>query len=149
MSVLIQIILGSALLTFCLVQHIGVQVFLVRRFRTIQETLETASSRTIFLACSVVVLVLLLSHTTHLYLWAIALWVLGALPGYEQPIYFALVTYSTVGYGDVTLAQEFRVFGAMAAVTGILAFGLTTAFLVAFFPRIIVELRDDRDLPPQ
>lgn len=96
-----------------------------------------------FLVCSGVVLTLLLSHTIQLYIWALSLWALGALPWYEEPIYFALVTYTTVGYGDVLLPAEFRIFGAMAGVNGILAFGLTTAFLVSFFPRIIKELRNE------
>ena len=48
------------------------------------------------------IFLLILSHTLHLYMWAFMLWWLGALPGHEEPIYFALVTYTTVGYGDVS-----------------------------------------------
>lgn len=138
-----QILLGSALLVSCLALQIGVQIWLVRRLRRNQHDRPNSSARVIFIACSSVVFVLLMTHTMHIYLWAIALWLLGALPGYEQPIYFSLVTYTTVGYGDVTLGSPFRVFGGMASVNGILSFGLTTAFLVGFFPRIITELADD------
>jgi len=141
-SVVFQIMFGSALLILCLAIQIGVQIWLVRRLHVIHDRIETSGTRFVFLVCSGAVFALLLAHTLHIYLWAIALWLMGALPGHEQPIYFSLVTYTTVGYGDVTLAEPFRIFGAMASVNGILSFGLTTAFLVGLFPRIITELRD-------
>lgn len=143
MSVLVQIGLGSSLLVLCLLMHLSVQVWVVRKLRAKKAHLHRPSGRAVFLTCSAVVLVLLFSHTAHLYIWALSLWLLGALPGHEEPIYFSLVTYTTVGYGDVTLGPAFRIFGAMASVTGILAFGLTTAFLVGLFPNVITTLRDD------
>lgn len=143
MSVILQIALGSCILVLCTLIHIGAQVRLSRSLRKSTLIKESATALHIFLVCSGVVLILMLSHTIQLYIWAVSLWLLGALPWYEEPIYFALVTYTTVGYGDVTLPADFRIFGAMASVNGILAFGLTTAFLVSFFPRIISELRND------
>jgi hypothetical protein len=146
-SVLLQIIMGSAMLFLCLALHIAMQVWLVRRLRAHQEVFEKPSGRVIFVTCSTVTFFLLLSHTVHLYLWALSLWLMGALSGYEEPIYFSLVTYTTVGYGDTTLGPAFRIYGAMASVTGILAFGLTTAFLVGLFPKVIVAMRDDPHAP--
>jgi hypothetical protein len=146
-SVLLQITLGSAMLFLCLALHIAMQVWLVRRLRAHQDAIKNPSGRVIFIACSTVTFFLLLSHTVHLYIWALSLWVMGALQGHEEPIYFALVTYTTVGYGDTTLGPAFRIYGAMASVTGILAFGLTTAFLVGLFPKIIVAMRDDPHVP--
>ena len=58
------------------------------------------------------------SHTLQVWIWAVAFVVLGAIDGLSQSIYFALVTYTTLGYGDVTLGPIFRIFGAMSAVTG-------------------------------
>jgi hypothetical protein len=142
MSVLFQITLGSMVLVFCTFLHIGVQLRISRVLRRSKLVQQHSTAWHTFLICAGVVLALLASHTVHLYIWALSLWLMGALPGHEQPIYFALVSYTTVGYGDVTLLPDFRIFGAMAAVNGILAFGLTTAFLVAFFPRVIKELRD-------
>lgn len=128
----------------CTIIHIGIEVRLSRNLRNSALVKHHPTAWHTFLVCSGVVMALLLSHTIQLYIWAISLWMLGALPWYEEPIYFALVTYTTVGYGDVLLPQDFRIYGAMAGVNGILAFGLTTAFLVNFFPRIIEELRNDR-----
>jgi hypothetical protein len=136
MSVLFQIILGSAVLIVAIFMHTGVMVWMTEKLQKSYGDIGTASTKESFIVHSGVIFLLILSHTVHLYMWAIALWALGALPGHEEPIYFALVTYTTVGYGDVTLTPEFRIFGAMASVNGILAIGMTTAFLVGLFPRI-------------
>ena len=147
MSVLFQITLGSFLLVLCTFIHVGVMMKLTRRLRVIMQSVRFTTARSYFAVHSGVIFALMLSHTIHLYIWAFSLWALGALPGYEEPIYFALVTYTTVGYGDTTLGPAFRIFGAMASVNGILAFGMTTAFLVGLFPRFIglPDEKDDRD----
>ncbi|WP_245538107.1 potassium channel family protein [Roseobacter litoralis] len=111
-----------------------------------KQAMEPTTQKKYFAVHSAVVFALMLSHTIHLYIWAFSIWALGALPGYEEPIYFALVTYTTVGYGDTTLGPAFRIFGAMASVNGILAFGMTTAFLVGLFPRVL-GLPTEKDDP--
>ncbi|WP_122076238.1 ion channel [Pseudophaeobacter sp. EL27] len=58
-------------------------------------------------------------------------------------MYFVLETYSTVGYDDLTLVKHFRIFGAMASVSGILMFGAITAFLVGFFTRTLDAKKSD------
>ncbi|MFK7744516.1 MAG: ion channel [Roseobacter sp.] len=143
MPVLLQILLGSGILIVCTLSHIATVAALVRRMRERHAFIQAATVRKTFILSSVVVLVLLLSHTVHIYVWAISLWLMGALTGYEEPIYFSLVTYTTVGYGDVTIDPTFRIFAAMASVNGILAFGVTTAFLVGLFSKILSSLREE------
>lgn len=141
--------LGSFLLVLCTFIHVGVMVWLTRRLRVTLGALENTTAKRYFTVHAGVILALMLSHTIHLYIWALSLWALGALPGHEEPIYFALVTYTTVGYGDTTLGPAFRIFGAMASVNGILAFGMTTAFLVGLFPRFIGLPNDNDDRDPR
>lgn len=142
MSVLVQIALGSLLLILCGLLHVAIASWLVA-FLKAQKPMQTAQGQygTLRLI-SFVFAAFALSHTLQVYLWAAGIWVVGALPGYEASIYFALVTYTTVGYGDVTLDPDHRIFGAMASVTGIFMFGLTTAFLVGVFARAIGSERD-------
>lgn len=79
------------------------------------------------------------SHLIQVCIWAASFMVLTALPNLGDAVYFSIVTYTTVGYGDVTVARDFRNFAAMASVTGLLIFGLSTAFLVAMFTRMLDE----------
>ena len=78
-----------------------------------------------------------LAHTIQVWIWAAAFIVAGTLPDLAEAIYFSLVTYTTLGYGDIVVGSDFRIFGAMAAVTGLLNFGFSTAFLVGLFARLL------------
>ena len=58
-------------------------------------------------------------------------------PGYyERAVYFSIVTFTTLGYGDITLPyEEWRILSGVEALNGILLFGWTTAFLFAVVQR--------------
>ena len=137
MPVLIQISFGSIVLLACSAIHIWMIGRLVGYLQGKRHRAHSAKAQSVFRLTSAVFLALLVSHTVQIYVWAGALSLLGALPGYESPIYFSLVSYTTLGYGDVTLADQHRIFGAMSSVNGILCFGISTAFLVGFFSRIL------------
>ncbi|WP_246020239.1 ion channel [Aliigemmobacter aestuarii] len=68
--------------------------------------------------------------TIGVWTWAIVLDLLGIFSTHEEAVYFALVSFTTLGFGDVLLPVEWRILGAMAAANGLLTFGLMTAFLV-------------------
>ena len=65
-----------------------------------------------------------------------ALKLFTSIESLEDAVYFVLVTSTTLGYGDVTLERKWRLFGAMAAVNGLLTFGLSTAFLLDVFAKV-------------
>ena len=44
--------------------------------------------------------------------------------------------YATIGYGDLVLPKEWRLFGPLEGLTGILMCGLSTAFLFATLSRM-------------
>lgn len=54
----------------------------------------------------------------------------------ESALYFSIVTFTTLGYGDITLSPEWRILASFAAVDGLIVFGLNTAFLVEFTSRL-------------
>ncbi len=76
-------------------------------------------------------------QTIQVWIWAFSFLYLSALPTLSEAMYFSLITFTTVGYGDITLGEGTRVYAAMAAVTGVLSFGLSTAFLAALTARIL------------
>lgn len=77
--------------------------------------------------------------TVDVWLWAIAFRLLGVFPDLEHDVYFALVSFTTLGYGDVLLPIEWRIFGGMAAANGLLNIGLMTAFMVETLRHIRVR----------
>ena len=43
-----------------------------------------------------------------------------------MPSYFSLVTFATLGYGNIVLAPDYRIFGALRATCGSLMLGWST-----------------------
>lgn len=72
---------------------------------------------------------LMVAHTLEVFVWALAYAVVGAAPAGSDLLYFAFVNYTTLGYGDVTPVQAWRLTGPMTAMNGILMFGWSTAVL--------------------
>nr|WP_286193570.1 potassium channel family protein [Tropicibacter sp. R16_0] len=102
-------------------------------------TLQMPGKSVVFRATTLIAVslgVIVLAHTIQVWMWA-GVWVLwDVMPDWNSAIYFSLVTYTTLGYGDIVLGPELRIFAAFASVTGLLAFGLSTAYLVAMMTRL-------------
>lgn len=82
---------------------------------------------------SVLVLVLiwtLCMIAAAVWLWTVAFHRLGVFASVEESAYFALVSFTTLGFGDILLPVEWRLLGGVAAANGLLLFGLLTAILV-------------------
>lgn len=95
-----------------------------------------------FTMLSTAVGAIVLTHSIQVWMWAASFLVLGALNTLETALYFSLLTYTTLGYGDITLGADFRLFGGFAAVTGLLTFGISTAFLVGLISRMFPKNSD-------
>lgn len=68
--------------------------------------------------------------TMSVWLWAVAFHLLHIFADFEEAMYFTLVTFTTLGYGDVLMPPEWRILGGLAAANGLLSFGLMTALMV-------------------
>jgi hypothetical protein len=92
-------------------------------------------------------LVFLMSLASYLEsgLWAGFYVMVGALPTFEDAIYFSLVTFTTLGYGDITLDEKWRVLAAFEAANGIIMFGWTTAIIAASAHHLFFDQSSDSD----
>jgi voltage-gated potassium channel Kch len=70
-------------------------------------------------------------------IWALTFISVGAFEEFESALYFSIVTFTTLGYGDIFLSEDWRLLSSITAVNGLLMFGLNTAFLVEFFRRLL------------
>ncbi len=138
MSITMQIFLGSIMLGLCSSIHVGILVATVKALHKLRDYFTQSAIRAHWsVDMGVAFASVVLAHTIQVWMWAGSFVVLGALPAISDALYFSLVTYTTVGYGDVTVEHSFRIYAAMASVTGLLNFGLSTAFLVGLFTRLI------------
>ncbi len=115
--------------------HIAILVLMIDLLPHLATTFDFGGAFPLAIAFAAV----LVGHMIEVWIWALALRWTGALTSLEDAVYFAMVTTTTLGYGDVTLARQWRIFGAMAAVSGLMTFGLSTAFLIDVFTRIFAQ----------
>ena len=73
-------------------------------------------------------------------LGALAYAMVGAAPAGSDLLYFAFVNYTTLGYGDITPVQAWRLSGPMTAMNGILMFGWSTAVLFEVLRKTLEHL---------
>jgi hypothetical protein len=88
---------------------------------------------------------LIVIHLFEIAVWALFFWWQKCLPDLESSFYFSGVTYATIGYGDLVLPEEWRLFGPLEGLTGILMCGLSTAFFFIIVSRNILQRMDEKE----
>jgi hypothetical protein len=73
--------------------------------------------------------ILMLAHVVEAALWGLFLRWTRLLPSITEGIYFTAASITTLGYGDILLKYPWRHLGTLIAITGVLMFGCSTAFL--------------------
>ena len=75
-------------------------------------------------------------HTVEIWTWAAIYLELGTFRNFEDALYFSTVTYASIGYGDLLLPHQWRIFGAIEGAAGIIMLGISTAYLVSLLTRV-------------
>ena len=98
---------------------------------------------------------IMLAHLIEVLIWAVLFILVGALQTMEEALYFSLVCFTTLGFGELTLSDEWRLLSAFVGANGFLLFSLSAAFLFEFFAKFQTRsshsLRDElgnwQDIP--
>ncbi|MFZ4121954.1 MAG: ion channel [Caulobacterales bacterium] len=75
-------------------------------------------------------------HTVEIWLYAFAFQAVGALSDLESALYFSTTNFASLGYGDILLGKDWRLFGAIEAANGVILFAWSTAFLLSVMTRL-------------
>ncbi len=68
-------------------------------------------------------------HTVEIWIWAVLYLWLGEFESMERALYFSTATFTTLGYGDITLHERWQLLSSFEAANGIILFGVSTAFV--------------------
>ena len=132
-----QILFGSAIIVLSIFIHVGFISAAIGVLRRNRERLTNrAGMPKIASTLVLATLWLLAAHTTSIWLWSFAFLALGVFDALEPAVYFSLVAFTTLGFGDITLTQDWRILSGMTAVNGLLMFGFSTAFLFEVFAKV-------------
>lgn len=70
-------------------------------------------------------------HFIETFLWAIPVYALGLVPSMRDSYYYVLESYTTLGEGNVSLPDPWRLIGPIIAMSGLFTFGWTGSVLVS------------------
>jgi len=135
--VLQQIAFGSVLLLITTVIHALCTAAVLNVLRgTHASAWGNRSAATRVFLISAVVLVMFLAALLEAGTWAAVYLAVGAIPDLETALYFSTVTFTTLGYGDITLDAGWRLLASFQAANGTIMFGWTTAIVMAVIRRM-------------
>ena len=121
--------------------------WLIRKRPKIEKKFGTVDNILLFIQIFAIILSL---HLAEICVWAGFYRIFGVLKEFEPSLYFSIVTYTTIGYGDVLLPVGWRLLGAIEGVTGILTFGWSTGVIFAVASRLMaIRVGQNRIEPDQ
>ena len=86
---------------------------------------------------AIILLMILLAHLLQIALWAIAFMWIGEFERFRDAFYHSAVNFTSLGYGDVVMSDNWRLLGALEAAVGVIMFGLSAALLFAILSKLI------------
>lgn len=139
-----ELAIGTVAILASIAVLIGFVLAAIRLVRTAE--VNHAGHRLIpwqfFKLLSGAVALVLIANTVCVWLWAVLFRLLGVFSTLEEAVYFSMVSFTTVGYGDVVVDKGWRILSGFVAVNGLLAFGIFTAVLIE-----IIRGLSDRHFP--
>ncbi|MCA3561755.1 MAG: two pore domain potassium channel family protein [Aestuariivirga sp.] len=81
------------------------------------------------------VLFVMVVQTINVWVWGVTFYLAGVFQQFEPALYFSLVSFSTLGFGDIILDEKWRLLSGLTAANGLLSFGWSTAYMVELVRR--------------
>ena len=131
---LMNIAIAAALMVATTAIHAGGMVLAMSVLRAHSSRHRLKHTR-VYWVCGIVLLMFIVSLLEVL-VWAVAYLALNAIDGFEKALYFSMVTFTTLGYGEIVLDERWRLLAASEAGNGIIMFGWTTAIVITAVQRI-------------
>jgi Ion channel len=130
-----KLLIAWCLMALCVAIHAGGVVSAVRWLRSPANSAQRFWPWTWFFIR--VAGWIILFHLIEITVWALFYFWKDAMPDMPAALYFSAVTYTTTGYGDLVLPEEWRLVGGVEALTGILMCGWSTGFFFAVVSRML------------
>jgi len=102
---------------------------LSRKYKNKQKS--SLNKKTVWLLIYTAIFLLSLNFMEAI-IWGFAYYILPGITEFdtlEKAIYFSLVTFTTLGYGEITIHSTNRILAGLEAMNGVLLLGWTTAIM--------------------
>ena len=142
LKMLIQLLAGTCLVTATVLIHATVHEILYRLLKHLIPRFKTKLPK-LWKVPTIVTSVLgtLSAVIIEIWMWAFFFLLVKepALSTLEQALYFSTTSFTTVGFGDIILSQEWRLLSSFESAIGLVMFGWSTAFLMEILSSIDLE----------
>jgi len=138
----IQILIGLLIIVLTTIIHAGGMMAGMRLFISEYGRRLGAGpmlSRAMLMAA--LILILVIATLIEASIWAGVYTVIGAISDFETSLYFSMVTYTTLGFGDVVLMEDWRLLSSIEAANGIIMFAWSTALIVVAIRQVSRSLQ--------
>jgi hypothetical protein len=142
-----QSLVGGGVSAFNIAIHALVMTMVVRIAQAMGAKSKSHSSLLLIAVMIPTVSVLMAAHALEVIVWSLAYLIFDAAPAGADLVYFAFVNYTTLGYGDITPMERWRLLGPITAMNGVLLFGWSTAVIFEVLRRTLARSLDIRDGP--
>ena len=132
-----QIVVGAGVSVCNIVIHALVMTAVVWAAQMTSAAHPSRPRLLLVLVMIAIVSVLMTAHASEVIVWSLAYEIFDAAPDGADLVYFAFVNYTTLGYGDVTPVERWRLLGPMTAMNGVLLFGWSTAVIFEVLRRTV------------
>lgn len=132
-----QLVLGSGLI----LASIGIQAVIIAGITSAIEkhvdwiARPPKSGRTAIVVAAAV-LCLVVGYSVAIWLWAAVFSAFTVFADFDTSLYFSAVTFTTLGFGDITPPLDWRHLAGLCAANGLLIFGISSAMLVEVLRQI-------------
>lgn len=131
---LLPILTGGLLTTITIAIHTAGTTWWITWLKNRHRSSKTIRSSNPFLMLSGTALLLVTLQLVEVSIWAgvyVSLDEVKRITDFEDALYFSAVTFTTLGYGDITLEGSWRMLSAIQAAIGVLICGWSTALFLA------------------
>lgn len=127
-----ELAIAAAIVSVSLVIHMAGILLMAQWLMRRREELEQRISKRRFTVLMIMLFAgILLLHVIQTSLWAVFYYTQELFSDFETSLYFSMVSFTTIGYGDVLLPRNWRLLGVIEGFSGVLLCGVSTAFIFA------------------
>jgi len=84
-------------------------------------------------------------HIIHSLVWALCYHIIpetsAEFSDFSETLYFSLVTFTTLGYGDISLSSDWRLLSGLEAINGIMLIGWSTAMMFSLIQNVYKKIK--------
>jgi len=129
---LFEIFVGTVFLIAVIFVHgVGIRRISRQFSKSLAHVTSTTPHWRLNLMLSVTIAALAALHFAETLIWAVPLYVREIIPSMRDSYYYVLESYTTLGEGNVTLPDRWRLLGPIIAMSGLFTFGWTGSVLVS------------------